>query len=354
MTVTHELTEYRAVARAARNRGVSWLLEQQQGSGALLPENNTLSTYYKGPLALASVGESPAGQNLLNWVRKNALTETGDFQGSEGRGAQRYHASYPNAWIIVGAERIGDYGVSYQAIQHLLTRQDPDTGGFFRVLPDDVEVLHESEDDDPYAAGAVLGSIDLMNTSMAGFACLSTGHLEEARHAGDFIVRVQASQPRSEGKFYFQWKAGAGLITDFPDHEADAFVIDSAKTKQKYFQLGIAAAFLSRLHEATRDPAYLSSARGLIDFTERLGEDRYAIPASGKIGWGASYLYRLTGNERYRDIAEEVGRSLVSLQGTSGSWVEESTMSQRIEITAEFVTLLTEIETGLTGKPLKD
>lgn len=118
MTAAHSSTriieDSRNRVRSARDRGAQWLLEQQRHDGSLRETEHTLATFFKSPLAFANAGESLAGKQLLSWVRDHALTADGDFAGPSGRGTQAYNATYANSWLIVGAQRLGDYHVAHE------------------------------------------------------------------------------------------------------------------------------------------------------------------------------------------------------------------------------------------------
>lgn len=350
MTEAHGSTSISASrerARRARNLGAQWLLGHQQANGALRESDNTLATYFKTPFAFSNSGEGAAGKHLLSWVRDHSLTANGDFEGEAGRGTQAHNATYANAWLIVGAQRLGDYHIAQRAVKRLLERRF-EGGGFYRVMPDQDVPAQDQQDEGVYTSGLVAGTTDLLCTSMSGHACLATGRLAEAQAAGDFIRRMWEAQPDIAEGVYFQWHEHEGLITKFSADAADAFMIIANQTKQKYFQVGIAASFLAKLYEVTGDDAYLQVARGFLDSTDGFAEDRFSTPQAGKVGWGAAYVYRLTGDAKYQEIAQAVGDSLVSLQGESGSWVEDSNdITRQLEVTSEFVALLNEIEDAL-------
>jgi hypothetical protein len=345
MTADNSYAGDSAVLRSGRDLGTEFVVGHQLASGALKPTDNTVATYFKTPWALASGGKLSAGRRLLDWVYDNTLSENGDFAGEAGRGTQQFNATYSNSWIIVGAQRLGDLRIAYRAMERLLDLQFSD-GGFYRVTPAaDVTGVQE---DGIYTSGLVPATTDLLCTSMSGHACLGHGALTEATAAGNFLCEIWDSQPDVTAGIYFQWLEGSGLITKFNEESSRAFMIDASKTKQMYFQVGIATSFLAKLYEASGEQRFLEYAVKYMESTDVLSEDKFATPQSGKVGWGAAYLYRLTGNKKYRTIAKEVGNSLVALQGKSGSWYPDSgDLSKQLEVTSEFIALLTEIVTAL-------
>lgn len=334
--------EIRHAMRESIDRAVAWLLAQQSPDGSFKPVEAGLYCYYKSPMALACRGEVEAGVRLTSWITTNALIETGDLNGRYGRGAMAVNATYPNAWVTWGAHRLGMFELSLPTIQHILTLQDTDTGGFYRVLPD-TQPEETPSAAGTYGSGVVPGGQDLLCASMAGIACLTTGHVDRAVRAGDFLDWMFAAQPTPAERVYTQAR-GHELITEFPADQAIAFAIDSRETGQNYFQVGIAAAFLARLYQATGTNRYLDLAQAYLDLTNHFAPDRYSIGKAGKIGWGAAYVYRLTGNERYLSMSIAVIEALIGLQGPSGSWVESAPQATRVEVTSEFITLLSEMQ----------
>jgi hypothetical protein len=339
------IADARARYRESLDRATGWLLGRQGPDGSLRPVGAGLSAYYKAPLAFASRGELEAALRLLAWVKANALTPDGDLGGPYGRGAMAFNAAYPNAWVIAGAQKLGAYDVARPALRHLLTLQD-ETGGFWRVKPD-AKPPGEVSAAGAYTGAIVPGTQDLLNASMAGHVCLATGLLDEARRAGDFLLRMLEAQPAARERIYVMWHAGHGLLTEFPPDNAMAFVIDARAETQNYFQLGISASFLARLYQATERSAYLQAAKTYLDLTENLAADRYSIGKAGKVGWGAAYVYRLTREPKYLDMSLAVGEALMGLQSDSGGWVGTRPEAAQVEVTAEFITLLHEMQEAL-------
>ena len=81
-------------------------------------------------------------------------------------------------------------------------------------------------------------------------------------------------------------------------------------------------------------------------FAEGVGDHHFRLMRSGKVGWAASVLYTLTGEDKYREMAVRVGDVLVDAQSGRGSWDwkgEDGTSAPDNEITAEMVVWLDEI-----------
>ena len=213
----------------SRERGVEYLLAQQRSDGAIgNPEADGLGPYYKTLWALTCTGRVAEANRLASWITHELLTEEGDLAGPmRGKLFDRSYA-YPNAWIIIGAHKLGRYDISRRAMDFLLLLHH-ETGGF-RVERDNEDAVQ-----------------DVLNTAQAGNACLTTGHLTEAKSVGRFLRTVYEAQPDPAHELFFVYKPGQGLRTSFPEERQKLHSIRHDTPRQAYFNMGIAAAFLARL-----------------------------------------------------------------------------------------------------------
>ena len=84
--------------------------------------------------------------------------------------------------------------------------------------------------------------------------------------------------------------------------------------------MGLPFTFLILLHQATGEERYAKLAEWYSDFQRRC-VNPWDKTGMGKGAWGCSILYRLTGDERYRDIALHVARHFLNRQGADGWFV---------------------------------
>lgn len=316
----------------AIDRGIAWLLQQQNPDGSMRPVEQGIGGYYKIPYAFSLTGRVAEGVRLLDWVRENYFAADGDFKGRWPRlGPHGHYYHYANSWMVCGAERLGQFDISRPAAEFLMSLQN-DWGGFPTAGP----------------SAKAGDSIDLMSTPIAGLACLWVGAVESAQRTGDLLVKMLEEQPMPDERMYFIRDAN-GLVVDFPQDEATQHVIDTAKEKQWYFIGGACAAFLVRLCRASGGSGYLKAAQQYIDFCTRCGPDRYSTPQSGKVGWGSALLYGMTGDDKYEKIARAVGDYLVESQQEDGTWRNPAVSEEAyviMDATAEFVVELCEIIEG--------
>ena len=297
-----------------------------------------MHSYYKAVWALACAGRTENAARLLAWVRRHAFDPaTGDYRGEypRGQGLDAVYP-YPNAWLTIGAQKLGAFDISRRAADFLVTIQDTNSGGFrarLDVPPEDAPQ-------------------DVMSTSQAGMACLFTGRLGNARFAAHFLQSVMEAQPEPEKALYFVWRGGA-LRTDFKPEHARFFVLRADEPLQWYFQMGIAAAFLSRMSMASGERTHLETAKRYLELAFGCIEAMYETAQVGKVGWGAALVYQAAGEERYRQLAARVADAILAQQNEDGSWNDTGGFTHQSvtdNVTGEFVALLDEMVQGLSSR----
>ncbi|MFW6437496.1 MAG: hypothetical protein ACOCZ7_00665 [Armatimonadota bacterium] len=327
----------RSAGKQAAIKAVKWLIKQQNADGSFDPLSEGMAGFHKVPFALALSGQSGRGTRLCTWLVDYSLDEDGDIGATFGRQGpmQRYYV-YPAAWMIMGAQKLGQFGLSLRAYDFIASLQHPDTGGFLRPGPD------ASLDDEQ----------DMLGTAAAGLAALYMGDERTATAAGDFLVRRWERQPQSGSRMYLMVRRGEEPVRVHGEGLDEEYVIQvgadksEAPTGQWYFVPGLVAGFLARLSEATAERSYLQIAMEYVDFCEGGADDRYSSPRSGLFGWAASILYALTGNVNYERISESVAQAIVERQAPDGTWLEpclpSDLASARTDATAESLIVLLE------------
>ena len=315
--------------RQARDRGCAFLLECQHADGSVGPPQRGVADYYKVPAAFQVCGKTYAASRLCSWIRERGILPNGDFSPRPPQAAGFYYA-YFNSWVILGADRLGQYDLAQRGMDFLLGFRDPETGGFYSSSTD---------------RGAETEQ-DLWVVSGCGQAALATGRMEVARGAGNWMRQLMQLQPDFPRKLYSVFSRTAGLHTvPGPGEDEIRYVLSQDATRdQFFFQPGIAAGFLARLFQATGEEEWLHLAKQYMVFAEGANEYLFHLLRAGKVGWAASVLHTLTGEQKYRDLATRVGDALVELQGKNGAWtLEIEGFDPTIDLTAEMAVWLDEI-----------
>jgi hypothetical protein len=332
-TKAEKLAEY----RAARQKGVAWLLGQLHPDGSLGDPHQGFH-FYRAPWTFSVAGETEAANAVCGWIRRHMLTPDDRIDGPYRVFDDAY--AYRNSALIVGAQLAGQYDLSHGLMRDLLSWQDPISGGF----PDDRTPAGGKSDnmDIPYACGP-------------GFACLATGHLDAARKVAEFLDRIYRAQPELPDRFYYAWsRSKQTIITEYPEEDSHWYVVQNqVARRQRWTVGGIAAGFLCRVYLADPDPAYVELARKYQGFSMGATPRQFEFPQVCKSSWGSSLLYEITGEEPYLHWTYRMGDWYVSCQKDDGRWQYDpnATRGSLIELTLEFVMHLDTLIAGLASRP---
>ena len=255
------------------------------------------------------------------------MSADGDF-GPRNTFTSDYYYAYFNCWVILGAQRLGQYDLAHRGMEFLLNFQDEKTGGFFSSPTERLSTTRQ----------------DLWVTSGCGQAALCTGRLDVARGVGRWMQQMLDEQPNYPEELYTVSTAQNGLLTDIdPDDSLRCILRNVAEGDQYFFHPGIAGGFLARLCQASGEQQWLHLACQYMRFAETATDNLFGLLRAGKVGWAASVLYQLTGEQKYRDIAVRVGDNLVAQQADDGSWSAVGFEAADNDMTAEMVVWLDEI-----------
>ncbi len=283
-----------------------------------------LQAHYKGPYFWASVGDPEMAGVYRRLVTERLLQEDGDFRmAPDVKGFLSFPCTtvnqyiYSNGWIVTGMLKMGAYDVARRGMEFVRRFQDPRHGGFYYAFDAKTREIDKS-------------LMDSSSTSSAGIAMLACGMLDEAKRAGDFLLRLIALQPEFDTYYFSCMKADGTLHTDVMGNE-DQWSPDSRKQKclsakhyghnELTWLIGKPTKFLTRLYTATGDERYLEGARKCFFFFHKLDENAWTNYASCKTMWAGAELYRLTGEKVFADTATRLLDWYCQTQRPSGSWV---------------------------------
>jgi hypothetical protein len=332
MLTEGELEKFDAAAR----RGARWIVRHQAGDGFLPSRTRVVESCYKGIWALTLLDYAPEAMRLADVVR-GWIADDGDIPSPREEPAFfTTHYLYANTYLAIGAQALGRFDVAQRLFRFISDRQDQAWGGFFSQGP-----RFEGEP-----------LMDTVSTSISGLAALYLGDVERARRAAGFLGRVFERQPEPDQAFFSTMTPDGELNTDC-DPEASHQRIDIHDPEQDWYFIGTPTVFLPHLYEATGDGQYLDLARRYLDYLDqRCCAGAFTDFSSGKSGVGAAHLHRLTGEERYREIAMAVGEFILGHQTPFGCWQESPGLDEAppvdlawsdMDMTAEYVLWLRQI-----------
>ena len=323
--------------RQATIQGVKFLLSQQNEDGSFNSVEQGIAAYYNVPYALAVMGQTERAARLCVYALENVMDEEGDFAGPFPR-SPLHHRQYliANAWLVAGAQRLGQFAVSLRAIDFLGSLQHPQSGGFFTAGP----------------AATIDGEQDMLSTATSGLALLYCGRLDEAIQAAQYLQHVWDNQPAAGARLFLKTRKGNQIVTEFSAENADEQMITVGKRGQWYHVPSLAAGFLAKVAEVTGELQLLGTAQKCLQLIDGCGNDRYSGDKSAFVGWAAAILYGATGNQNFRRIAVAVADGLLQSQLSNGSWLKgsmgEDLTSDVVSGTAEGVICMCRILEGLS------
>jgi hypothetical protein len=205
--------------------------------------------------------------------------------------------------------------------------RDPISGGFYSHRTERAETTKQ----------------DLKVVGYCGLAALATGRMEVACDVGRWLYMLMAVQPCFPQKLYTVYSRSQGLHPE-PDAHKLRYVVSSGTPDHEYFfQIGIAAAFLARLFQATGELEWLALSKEYMRFAEVASGALFDSVRAGKVGWAAALLYTLTGEPKYNKMALRVAAMLLAKQAHKGSWDAPERQRPDLDVTAEMVLWLDEI-----------
>ena len=333
------LSERLAVYRATQRKGVDFLLNHVNEDGSIGEASCDLC-YYRVPWAFTVAGEQASAMRLLEWIRRHMLTAEGEMAGRISPNNDWYRSvnTYTESCLAYGAYLLRQYDIAQRVMQFDFRWQNPDTGGVYM---------------DRERTGAD-GPQLLMLTAQLGMSALLTGHMAEARRAGEWLVHLWQAQPELPQRLYTVWTEKGGLATAVPAGENKRnYINESQETYEYHYNGGIAAACLAYLYMATGEKLWLDVAKQYQAFSMESTERQFETKQVCKSSWGSSLLSIVTGDQRYLDWTVRMGDWFTEQQTSDGHWfntpyhVPSPTLNDNIQITAEFVVHMDHICTAL-------
>ena len=165
-----------SVYKQARDAGCEYLLRQLREDGSF--GDGTVGDYYKVPAAFQVCGETNAANRLCDWIRKKGMGADGDF-GPRTDFTSGYFYAYFNIWVILGAQRLGQFDLAQRGMDFLMDFYDEESGGFYSSRTERSPTTMQ----------------DLWVVSGCGQAALYSSRLDVARGVGRWMQRMMDEQP---------------------------------------------------------------------------------------------------------------------------------------------------------------
>ena len=286
-------------------KGIQWALSLLKENGSFCGSEGMLLGHYKAIQALATGGFVRESERITDFLR-SFISESGDFNILPGD-PHPLTANYRNSWLCWGAHSIGAYDLSVHGGRFLELAQHEGNGG----LPARCEKQKHEQ------------NIDWGTTGCALIAFLALGKVTLALKAGECLREMLDQQPEPESALYLCRRWSGKWITSFAPGETTRFLVNFGRPGQIYWYFGIGMAAFGKLYLATGDRKWLETAVRIFGLAEKCAPDVYQSLTSAKVGWGASVLYRLTGEKRFEKITLDVGSYLLRTQTDEGVWIRK-------------------------------
>lgn len=288
------------------NKSASWLNSMIDTNGNNKATDD-LGSYYKCVYPLRCAGYSYKASMVLKQIMKRFLTDSGDLRYSSEKKTKepytsRYSQTYPNGWVCLGAELLGQYDIVRKLNDGLIRNYFDDQIGSFRTC-----ALPKTE---------VFDS----NSAATATLCLSYTDMDKAKRAADFLIRHLKEQPDKENCFYINVKKPFTYITE-PDMKYPGFnIVRFGQEGQATWVLGLPSAALAKLYQITGDIKYLDGSIEYFETFLKIGEPAFRSYGAGKAMWAASMLFRLTGEKKYEEACIRLAQFFFSIQADDGSF----------------------------------
>lgn len=310
------LEEKRALERAiamlelSMTRAGNWLISQFAPGGPIMREHS-LSFCHKTVWGLFEDGRLDEVNRILDWIDANARVDPGTYFFPEEPPFER------EMQLLY---RFLTFGKVAEVLRHpaftdeetrkeVLTYQHPCGGALgFKGKEEYLRTLNP------------------LFTSFFGIWALKAGLLEPAKRAADFLVYlIELNRKYIEdepGRFYFTYDPTKdSLNTDVPEGQSINYFFDTTTERGHFYHIGSAMALFVESYRVTGERRYIEVAEELAEFEKRLNPRALRWPSYCKIGWGAGELYSVTGKPEHRISAMNVCEiTFISAQRACGGW----------------------------------
>jgi hypothetical protein len=333
-----KIEKYKAAAR----RAAEWTLSFMNEDGSYKETEHIVMGMFKAPLAMKTAGYVKEAETTLNYIEKHFF-EDGNFNEGHCDPSMSMFNNYRNAWMCWGAHELGRDDLANAGADYLESMVHPEIGG--------IPCRKEYHD--------MFQILDWGSTALGLVALSVIGRKEAAIKCGEFLEKMLDDQPEPDERLYLRklW-LNKHLITVCQPHEIPEYVLDFQLPGMAYWYFGAAMAGLTKLYELTQDSRWLKTADRIFGLTQKCRKEVYEDLTSGKIGWGCSWLYQATGDQKYADAVIKVADHQLKIQEQEGGWVrrpifqslEEQPNIFGIEVTQERVVWFNYYAQALSSK----
>jgi hypothetical protein len=324
MTATAE--ERRKRYDVALARFASWFDRHRKPDGSLDAPNLGVSAYMPVPVYARAIGDAELCSRTLDYIERR-VTQDDSFLRPAGKPLLPYRA----AWMLMGAASSKRATLAAALERWMLSFQHEPTGGFFGT-----ETARQAGE----------GETCFDSTTIICAALAEAGKLEEAKRAGEFLVRLIHNQAACDERFHLVWSTQQkGVVTQFDPQQARLYVIEWNQPHQYLYKIGLLARAFTNLYFNTSNLDYLDFAE---TFYKRAAKspEVWTNTLAHKLGWAAYSLHCQTHKPEYLEGACRVADHVAILQQPDGAFhypefwppYEQVSIEQKFNIGCQFAT----------------
>ncbi|MBT3319625.1 MAG: hypothetical protein HN948_06290 [Clostridia bacterium] len=283
-----------------------WLDAQIDDTGANI-HTTDLGAYYKCTYPLRCSGNSYKASLVLKKIMEQFCTDTGDLRNSQAQKTlepytSRFSQTYPNGWIVLGAELLGQRDIVVRLNQGMIDNFYDEDMGTYRTC-----AQPKSELFDVCSAGSAV-------------LCQMITDMPRAERTADFLIKLIDNQPDPGNYFYNVVDKDFNYQTTMDEKYPLFTAVAYGQPGQATWMLGFPSAALAKLYQATGKQKYLTYAIKYLDAFVKIGDEAFVSYGAGKAMWAASLLYRITGDTRFEQVVSRLCEFFFSIQAEDGSF----------------------------------
>lgn len=270
------------------------------------------------PMAYQAAGMPAAAHEAMMYTAQEFAKDDGAGCLSPKCLAAGGFIPYAPSWHSFTAVQMGRPDIAHKIMRHVLPYQGRGKyGGFF---------------DGPAQLAAGKGVFCFDSSNAAIIACLWSGHLEAARHGGEYLLRLDELS-KGDVWVWTMTESGAAVLS----HDDPAYNTHSAKPDKctvvcsshindldrgqgvPHWKTGFYLAACTYLYRTFSDERYLNAARRCFEWALRTAERKKGFLLwAHKLAWGVSEFYKETRDKRALDMAITLGQMLLRRQNAEG------------------------------------
>lgn len=337
------MEKYIKILEERARLSVNWILHDLRADGSLPVDD--LGCYYKPIFPLRSAGYTAEASTLLRHTMRMFYREDGDLRDADGRKGSGTYANnccqvYPNGWVALGAMLLGQFDIYKMLCDGIINLYFDEEIGAIRTMC----YPEKSEEYDVVSAALCAEVLALYDLPRAERLCR-------------FLLKMLDQHDET---YFFSVAVKPFAVKAVADQKKNPYGwVDYSQPGpgQYYYYFGMPSVALAQIYELTGKAEYLEGSKAYFDRFLSCGSAALRAPGSGKSFWASSILYRLTGEEKYKEACLSLMDYFCKAQRGDGSFLmphmieADLTPKQNYNLIPEYARWFFEVAAELSGRP---